>query len=128
MAIRMVESADQPMGKALEMSLISRDGACVLVTSWDALGASAVWGYPYGALRVSRAVVAGARVDITLVHGVELGLRASLLRSDLGFDYGEAAQLSVELAGVLLSGGVAVPKAHLDEALIFASANAATFL
>src|SRR6478735_11293155 len=49
MAIRIVESADQTMGKPTGMSLISRDGACVLVTSGDALGAPARMGGRAGA-------------------------------------------------------------------------------
>jgi hypothetical protein len=96
--------------------------------SWDALGGQAVWGHPYGELRVDCAAIAGARLDLVTMRDVELGVRAAAMASRDGTTHGEAVQLSAAIAGVLVQAGVAAPDGEVKRALVFAAASAATFL
>jgi hypothetical protein len=74
--------------------------------SWDALGATAIYGRHYAEFRVPRGVSANIGTDVDLFRSLSAGVRASGFRGAGERATGVMLQLSGRLAGVRLTGGV----------------------
>ena len=77
--------------------------------SWDALGASALYGFRYAEYRVDRALIASGGIDYLLPRNWRVGLRASCMRSNVENRCGHALNASTtwKTVGVNIGAGFA---------------------
>lgn len=78
--------------------------------SWDALGGDAVYGSRYGEYRVGRAAIASGGADWLLPRHWRVGVRGSLMRSDVANTYGHAINASTTWRTFGFNFGVGKPQ------------------
>lgn len=93
--------------------------------SWDALGATALYGHPYAEYRISTAVVGNGGVDLRVYGEWELGVRTGVLASSSGTHHGQFAQVSTIVSGLSFYAGVGLPDAAVDRIGVYAGAAGA---
>lgn len=98
--------------------------------SWDASGPTALYGYPYGAFRMERALLANGGADLLVWRNTEIGVRAAWLAGSGGARHGGALSVATLWRGIGLSAALAVPeddafRGRWDRALVTGGITAA---
>jgi hypothetical protein len=93
--------------------------------SWDALGATALYGHPYAEYRVSTAAVANGGADLRLIGDWEVGLRGGVLLGPGGSHHGQYAQVSTILSGLLFYAGIGFRDSVFTRPALYAGAAGA---
>jgi hypothetical protein len=78
--------------------------------SWDASGATALYGFPYGAFRSERAYLTSGGADLRLWGSTEVGVRAAWLGGSGDAHHGGALGVATLWKGVGMSAALAVPE------------------
>jgi hypothetical protein len=94
--------------------------------SWDALGGDAIYGSRYGEFRVRRAAIASTGADWLLPRHWRVGVRGSLMRSDVANTYGSAINASTTWRTFGFNFGVG--KAQRGSAIAYASIVAPLYM
>jgi hypothetical protein len=94
--------------------------------SWDVLGGDAVYGSRYGEFRVRRAAIASSGADWLLPRHWRVGVRGSLMRSDVANTYGQAINASTTWRTFGFNFGVG--KSQRGSAVTYASIVAPLYL
>ena len=98
--------------------------------SWDAAGATALYGYSYGAFRVERGVLANAGADLVVSRSTEIGVRGAWLDDSGERHHGSALSVATLWRGMSFGAAVAVPegdafRGRWDRALVTGGMTAA---
>jgi hypothetical protein len=94
--------------------------------SWDALGGDALYGSRYGEFRVRRAAIASSGADWLLPRHWRVGVRGSLMRSDVANPYGGAINASTTWRTFGFNFGIG--KAQRGSAIAYASIVAPLYM
>jgi len=101
--------------------------------SWDASGATALYGFPYGAFRIERTLLlTNGGADLRLWGHTEVGVRAAWLGGSGDAHHGAALTAATLWKGIGLSAALAVPdddafRGRWDRALVTGGVTAAVF-